>query len=190
MTNFNPHRYTITIKLVTLDEGDQFEAVVAELPDLVEYGETCEQAYALVADSIEELYKAAKEQGRDFPAPAASRAIEEYSGRITLRMAKSLHASASRLADMDSVSLNSWIVEAVAARVGADVSRAADSTQNFVETRTVTGDLFIQAMRALALSSVGSKTLIDAEIKPFVKTMPASRVSKTDMIFSGTTVWQ
>lgn len=190
MTNFNPHRYTITIKLVTLDEGDQFEAVVAELPDLVEYGETYDQAYALAADSIEELYKAAKEQGRDFPAPAASRAIEEYSGRITLRMAKSLHASASRLADMDSVSLNSWIVEAVAARVGLDVSRASDSKPHFVETRTVSGDLFTRAIRVLALSSVGSKTLIDPEIKRFVKTMPASRISETGVIFGDTTVWQ
>src|SRR5258705_7925741 len=40
MSTFDPHRYTITVKLVTLDEGDHFEAQVAELPDLVEYAET------------------------------------------------------------------------------------------------------------------------------------------------------
>lgn len=126
-TIFDPHRYTITIKLVTLEEGEHYEALVAELPDVVEYGETYDQAYALAIDSIEALHRAANEQGRDFPSPMPSQALAEFSGRVTLRMTKSLHASASKLADTDGVSLNSWIVEAVAARVGRSLAAPASS---------------------------------------------------------------
>lgn len=122
MNTFDPHRYTITIKLVSLDEGEHFEAIVAELPDLVEYGETYNQAYSLAVESIEALRDAASEQGREFPVPLPSQALTEYSGRITLRMSKSMHASVSKLAGREGVSLNSWIVEAISERVGASVS--------------------------------------------------------------------
>ena len=118
MSTFDPHRYTITIKLVTLEEGAHFEAIVAELPDLVVYGETFDQAYMLASESIADLAVAAHEQGRPFPAPMPSAAALEFSGRVTLRMAKSLHATASKHAELDGVSLNSWIVEAIAARAG------------------------------------------------------------------------
>jgi predicted RNase H-like HicB family nuclease len=118
MSKFDPHRYTISIKLVTLDEGEHFEAVVAELPDLVEYGETYDEAYSLAVESIQALQADAEEQGRTFPPPMPSHAVSEHSGRVTLRMAKTLHASATKLAALDGISLNSWIVEAIAFRVG------------------------------------------------------------------------
>jgi predicted RNase H-like HicB family nuclease len=130
MSTFDPHRYTITIKLVTLEEGEHFEAVVAELPDLVEYGETYDRAYSLAVESIASLREAAQEQGREFPAPMPSRAMVEFSGRVTLRMSTSLHACASRFADREGVSLNSWIVEAIAARVGGGVGASASASMN------------------------------------------------------------
>lgn len=119
MTNFDARRYTIIIKLITDDEGEHYEALVAELPDLVEYAETYDRAYSLAVEAIGSLHEAAEEQGRQFPAPLPSQAMPEYSGRVTLRMGKSLHAQASQLADRDGVSLNSWIVEAIATRVGS-----------------------------------------------------------------------
>jgi predicted RNase H-like HicB family nuclease len=119
MNNFDPHRYTISIKLVSLEEGDHYEALVSELPDLVEYGETNEQAYSLAVDAIAALHAAAIELERPFPEAAPSQALEVFSGRVTLRMSKGLHASVSRQADRDGVSLNAWIVETLAARAGA-----------------------------------------------------------------------
>jgi predicted RNase H-like HicB family nuclease len=130
MSTFDPHRYTITIKLVTLEEGEFFEAVVAELPDLVEYGETYDHAYSLAVESIGSLQDAAQEQGRDFPAPMPSRAIVEFSGRVTLRMTPSLHACASRFAEQEGVSLNSWVVEAIATRVGVGIAASTSISRN------------------------------------------------------------
>ncbi len=118
MENFNPHSYTITLKKVQLDEGEYFEAGIAELPDLVEYGETHEKAYLLAIDSITALYEIALEQDREFPEPMPSKTLEEFSGRVTLRMSKSLHAFVSKQADREMVSLNSWIVEAISTSAG------------------------------------------------------------------------
>jgi predicted HicB family RNase H-like nuclease len=134
MTEFNPNRYTITVKLVTLEEGEYFEAVVAELPDIVEYGENLDQAYSLAVDSIETLREAALEQGRPFPDPIPSKALNEFSGRVTLRMSKSLHARVSMLADQEVVSLNSWIVEAISARAGAGFSASEHDSANQFST--------------------------------------------------------
>lgn len=150
MSNFDPHCYTITIKLVTLEEGEHFEAVVAELPDLVEYGETYDQAYSLAIDSISTLREAALEQGRAFPEPMPSQALEEFSGRVTLRMSKSLHASVSKLADREAVSLNSWIVEAISARAGAGVSILAVENAYRAETVRAFKVVFSKALGALS----------------------------------------
>ena len=149
MNTFDPHRYTITIKLVSLDEGEHFEAIVAELPDLVEYGETYDQAYSLAVESIQALREAASEQGREFPVPLPSQALTEYSGRITLRMSKSIHASVSKLADREGVSLNSWIVEAISERVGASVSATATANTYSWETVRAFNIVFSHAGAAL-----------------------------------------
>lgn len=130
MADFNPNRYTITVKLVNLDEGDYFEAMVAELPDIVEYGENLDQVYSLAIDSIETLREAALEQGRPFPDPLPSKTLNEFSGRVTLRMSKSLHAKASMLADQEAVSLNLWIVEAISARISAGFSVSERNREN------------------------------------------------------------
>ena len=44
---------------------------------------------------------------------------ETKSGKFSLRMPKSLHAKAARVAELDGVSLNVWITSIIAERVGA-----------------------------------------------------------------------
>lgn len=182
MTEFNPNRYTITVKLVTLDEGEYFEAVVAELQDIVEYGETFDQAYSLAVDSIETLREAALEHGRSFPDPIPSKALNEFSGRVTLRMSKSLHARVSMLADQDVVSLNSWIVEAISARAGAGfpVSKH-DSANQFSMFAQYSLMPFLTTERQTAMCSTSER---DVEIINILTTTNNS--SETCRITSGT----
>ena len=59
------------------------------------------------------------EKGKAFPPPESEET--EFSGRVTLRMSKSLHAAVHRRASVDCVSLNQWIVEAIAIRVAGSV---------------------------------------------------------------------
>jgi len=180
MSNFDPHRYTITIKLVTLDEGEHFEAVVAELPDLVEYGENYDQAYSLAVDSITTLREAALEQGRVFPEPMPSQALEEFSGRVTLRMSKSLHASVSKLADREGVSLNSWIVEAISVRTGAGVSVSAVESAYRAETVRAFKVVFSNALGVLSQSTTWTPYELAGNQVIEFKGVPAQQISTTE----------
>jgi predicted HicB family RNase H-like nuclease len=180
MSNFDPHRYTITIKLVTLEEGEHFEAVVAELPDLVEYGETYVQAYSLAVDSISTLREAALEHGHVFPEPMPSQALDEFSGRVTLRMSKSLHASVSKLADREGVSLNSWIVEAISARAGAGVSISAVESAYRAETVPTFKVVFSNALGVLSQSTTGAPYVFTGNQVIELKGVLAQHISTTE----------
>jgi predicted HicB family RNase H-like nuclease len=116
-------RYGITVRRVLVDGEELWRATVKELPDLAEFAETREEAVDLALDAIESLKKAAQEDGRPFPEPIEDE--EEYSGRVTLRMSKSMHRAAALRAIDEKVSLNSYIVECIAMRSAVAVSLEA-----------------------------------------------------------------
>lgn len=115
MTDFDPHTYAVSVGRGQVDGELLFKATVKELPDVMGLGETCNEAYDMVIDAITALYEASQEDGRYFPAPV--RAADEYSGRFTLRMERSLHRAAALLAEREGTSLNSLISSALAVRV-------------------------------------------------------------------------
>lgn len=108
----NPNDYTITVKRVSLDGEFVYRATIRELPHLVEYADSHEEAYALAHDAIQTLYEAAKQEGREFPAP--SRDEVEFSGRVTLRIPKGLHRQLSEQADAEGVSFNHFLATVLA----------------------------------------------------------------------------
>ncbi|MCP4697880.1 MAG: hypothetical protein GY862_13665 [Gammaproteobacteria bacterium] len=81
---FDPHKYFIAIQRVIIDGKAYFEATIKELPDVVEYGETYDEAYELAIDTIETTQEVFAENNREFPPPY--KRIDEYSAQVTLRM--------------------------------------------------------------------------------------------------------
>lgn len=112
----NANSYNITIRQVEVDGEELFEARVRELPDVVDFGETWEEAYGLALDTIETTATIMAEQGRRMPAPATVE--EDYSGRVTLRLPKSLHRCLAEQAELEGVSLNHFMVTALAHHCG------------------------------------------------------------------------
>jgi predicted HicB family RNase H-like nuclease len=110
-----PEEYGICIRLIRQDDANLYEGRVNELPDLKVYCDTYSEAYEELVEAIETAQTMFAEQGREFP--QAEPAEESFSGRVTLRMSKSLHRSVHEKALRDGVSLNQWIVEAVGCRV-------------------------------------------------------------------------
>jgi predicted RNase H-like HicB family nuclease len=106
--SIDPHAYNITIRRDSFESEVLFEARVKELPDLAEYGESFEEAYDLVIDAIETAAEAFDEKGRPFP-PAMVPA-DEFSGRVTLRLPRSLHRSLAKVAEDEGISLNQHLV--------------------------------------------------------------------------------
>ena len=93
-----------------------FEAKVKELPDIAEFADTHEEAYSLVIDSIETTAEALKEEGKIMPSPL----IEEnnFSGRVTLRMPKSMHAAYASWSEIEETSLNQLLVNCLSLSLG------------------------------------------------------------------------
>jgi predicted HicB family RNase H-like nuclease len=119
---FDPHAYTITVKKVRVDDEEQFRATVAEFPDVEEYADSYQEAYELAVDAIETLRSAYTEEARQFPAPIGDET--EFSGRITLRIPRSVHRRAAAIAKQEDVSLNQWLTSVVAESVGASTATA------------------------------------------------------------------
>lgn len=111
--------YGISVRLVIRDGEEMYEARVAELQDVVAFGDTYAEAYESAIDAIDGLREMFAEKGKAFPLPEVEEA--NFSGRVTLRMSKSLHAAVHRKASVDCVSLNQWIVEAIACRIDGAV---------------------------------------------------------------------
>jgi predicted HicB family RNase H-like nuclease len=104
----DPHAYNISVRRDTFDGEVLFEARVKELPDVAEYGETWQEAYELAVDTIETAALAFAEQGRPFP--PAQRPANDFSGRVTLRVPRSLHRALADAAEAEGVSLNAHLI--------------------------------------------------------------------------------
>lgn len=122
LVKMNPHDYGITIRRIMDEEGVCFEARIRELPDLAEYADSIEEAYALAIDAIETTAEALSEQGRSMPLPEQE--ASDYSGRITLRLPRSLHRELTRSARQEGVSLNQLLASVLSLYTGRQVSRS------------------------------------------------------------------
>lgn len=107
----DPHVYSITVRRSNFENDFCFEARVKGLPDIAEYGDTFEEAYNLAIDTIEATADIFEEKGKKIPEPPE--VIDDYSGRVTLRLPKSLHRSLSAGAEDEGVSLNQYLVGAL-----------------------------------------------------------------------------
>ncbi len=114
---FDPDAYTMTIRKEKVDGEFLYVGRVAEFINITAYEDTFEEARAILLDAIQTLKIMADEAGPPLPEPNPVLS-EEYSGRPSLRLPKSLHARVAKLAENEGVSLNTYLVGAVAMYAG------------------------------------------------------------------------
>lgn len=114
--DFDPSSYNISVRKGNFDGEIFYEAKVKELPDVAEYAENHEEAYALAIDTIETTALIFEKQNRAMPKPMIDNG--EGSGRVTLRMPKSLHGTMANWAETEGVSLNQLIVNCLSVSLG------------------------------------------------------------------------
>jgi len=136
MGTFDASRYTITVKKVREDNEELFYASVNEIPDISSYSENYQDAYEDCLDALEVLYEEAQSQGKSFPTPFVPVVSSRPSGRVTLRMSRSLHERVARYAKQDGVSLNHWIIEAVSQRSGTYSAKPSFADTPSIKTFT------------------------------------------------------
>ena len=104
-------------RIIIPDDSGRYAAQVLEFPGCFAEGDTPEQAYENLQEAAENWVDSARSQGMAIPEPFAT---QGYSGTISLRLPKSMHRRAAQYAQRDGVSLNQFLVSAIAARVGAE----------------------------------------------------------------------
>lgn len=108
----DPSDYTITVRRFYEDGAYAFKATVRELPHVQGLGSTYAEAYEMALEAIEGLQEMAAEDGAPFPEPAQESSTE-WSGRVTLRLPKSLHRKATEVAEDEGVSFNQFLVTVI-----------------------------------------------------------------------------
>lgn len=103
-----------TIDLAREEDGS-YVAEVVEMPGCLAAGEDPNEAIALLRDSFALWTDETERSGRPVPPPTR----EGPSGRLLLRIPKSLHVRVAQAAARDGVSVNAFVTAAVAERVGA-----------------------------------------------------------------------
>ncbi|MDJ0734761.1 MAG: toxin-antitoxin system HicB family antitoxin [Nostocaceae cyanobacterium] len=84
-----------------------YVAQIKDLPGCLTQGETPEETIANINEARELWIETAYEAGDDIPLPSSD---DSYSGRLLVRMPKSLHRRLASTAECEGVSLNQYIV--------------------------------------------------------------------------------
>ncbi len=103
-------------RILIPDEGS-YAAEILEFPGCFSQGDTPDEAIANLENAARAWIQVALDQGQEIPEPYVN---QGYAGKIALRLPRSMHRQATHLAERDGVSLNQFLVSAIAARIGAE----------------------------------------------------------------------
>lgn len=106
------HRYT---RKLQPDPSGGFTVTVHELPGLIAEGETADEALQNLDSAAQSWLHAARENGYPVAAPID---YDGASGKIALRVSRRIHAQAAERAELEGVSLNQFIGNALASYMG------------------------------------------------------------------------
>jgi antitoxin HicB len=108
--------YTVELK----HDEDGYFAKVVELPGCMTWADTFDELGPMIDDAMAEWIEDAIEHGDPVPEPRDTAA---FSGRVNLRMPKSLHRDLVREAEAEGVSLNQMMVSALARAVARKTAK-------------------------------------------------------------------
>ena len=99
--------------LLWSDEDQGFIVTCPDFPGLSAFGETPEEALAEARVALDLFVESLQASGMQLPEPTQT---ADYSGQVRLRMPRSLHHSLVQKADLEGVSLNTWLITLLAER--------------------------------------------------------------------------
>lgn len=103
-------------RVIIPEQDGTFRAEIPEFPGCIATGDTEIEALASLKDVALSWLEVTLAKGQVIPEPMEN---IEFSGKLVVRLPKSLHKKASHAAERDGTSLNQFIVSSLAERVGA-----------------------------------------------------------------------
>ena len=107
--------YTITITQDDDGHGIYYTARILELPGLIMTGDSPEEAFNELESVKREWIETYIKLGNKMPLPLKQR---KYSGKVILRMPPSLHENLVKIAKLEGVSFNQYMVSALSKSAG------------------------------------------------------------------------
>jgi predicted RNase H-like HicB family nuclease len=104
-------------RILIPNESGGYSAEILEFPGCFAQGETADETMENLSEAAVSWIEACQEQNIDIPEPSMN---QGFGGKIALRLPRSLHRQVVRMAERDNVSVNQFLVAAIAAKVGAD----------------------------------------------------------------------
>lgn len=102
-------------RCVVPDSDGSYRAEINEFPGCIATGDTASEALANLEDVAASWLEVALEQGLRIPEPMDN---SGFSGKLVLRLPKTLHRKAAHAAAREGVSLNQFIVASLAEHIG------------------------------------------------------------------------
>lgn len=130
-------------RVVIPEQDGTFHAEIVEFPGCIAVGDTAAEALANLESVAESWLQATIAKGLHVPEPVES---TEYSGKLVVRLPKTLHKKAVYAAAREGVSLNQFIVSCIAEQVGARSTAAPELLR------------LMQAAQQTALTGTRSRT--------------------------------
>jgi antitoxin HicB len=104
-------------------DGSGFTAEVIDLPGCITCADTLDELWEMVEDAKRGWLELALTDGDPIPEPSTPPLEEEWSGKFTVRIPRSLHRKLAEQAGREGVSLNQFVATSLAETVG--LKRAA-----------------------------------------------------------------
>src|SRR5271154_1029776 len=102
---------------IILPESDgTYRSEILEFPGCISTGGSAAEALSQLEEVTKSWLLAALDAGQDIPQPIEN--SNDFSGRLVLRLPKSLHKKAAWMAEREGVSLNQLIVSSLAESIG------------------------------------------------------------------------
>ncbi|MCL2007220.1 MAG: type II toxin-antitoxin system HicB family antitoxin [Treponema sp.] len=99
--------YHIVIQRVATDAGSYYLTTVSEFPGCSCRGDTYTEAFEKIQSEMEGWVESKLAEGVPIPEPINER---QFSGRLGLRVPKSLHANLAMAAEREGISLNNYLL--------------------------------------------------------------------------------
>lgn len=118
----NVKDYSIEISRISEEDGGGYIACIPEL-NCIGDGSTAEEAIKDVYEVAEDIIAIAKEDGNAIPEPQLYKDLGDYSGKLSLRLPKTLHRLLAQRAKDEDCSINQLILSYVSMGVGDTFGR-------------------------------------------------------------------
>lgn len=112
------NNYQFKVFEIQIENGVEWGAECVEVPNIVGGGESPNEAVEEAKENLEVYFDFLRSQNKPIPSPSKSEE-DNYSGKLLLRMAKTLHYKLDQLSSKEGVSLNSLITGILHSYVGA-----------------------------------------------------------------------